>query len=371
DSNKKVVLKCLHNLQGSIEFLINEAKKYLTKNEEFLVLYGISQHPDTNDYILVINWTSGNEKLDNFIKKRKLYNDILFEWIPYSQLHEIKEMGKDDSIAIYSAIWRDGPLHYKNSMKENYTRDSNKKVALKCLHNLQDPIEFLMNEVKIYSSTIFGERGLMIYGISLNLDTNDYILVQNYFTWASGNEKIDDFIRSMQLKTKYNDSILFEWIPYSQFSEIKEMSRGDSTTAYSAIWRDGPLYIEDKQSKNCTRISNKVVVLECLHNSQNPIEFLVNKAEKYLDNNNEVLVLYGISQHPNTNDYILVQNNFLSLTNQISGNKKIDDFIEKRQLKVETNNDVVFEWIPYIQFNELKEMGKSGSITIYSAIWRD
>ncbi|CAB5351855.1 unnamed protein product [Rhizophagus irregularis] len=350
DSNKKVVLKCLHNLQGSIEFLINEAKKYLTKNEEFLVLYGISQHPDTNDYILVINWTSGNEKLDNFIKKRKLYNDILFEWIPYSQLHEIKEMGKDDSIAIYSAIWRDGPLHYKNSMKENYTRDSNKKVALKCLHNLQDPIEFLMNEVKIYSSTIFGERGLMIYGISLNLDTNDYILVQNYFTWASGNEKIDDFIRSMQLKTKYNDSILFEWIPYSQFSEIKEMSRGDSTTAYSAIWRDGPLYIEDKQSKNCTRISNKVVVLECLHNSQNPIEFLVNKAEKYLDNNNEVLVF---------------------LTNQISGNKKIDDFIEKRQLKVETNNDVVFEWIPYIQFNELKEMGKSGSITIYSAIWRD
>jgi hypothetical protein len=121
-------------------------------------LYGISQNPNTNDYILVqndlmnlVNCLSGNEIVDDFIQEMQLkindYNDILFEWIPYSQLHEIKEMGKDDSITIYSAIWRDGPLHCKNFMKENYTRDSNKNVTLKCLHNLQDPIEFLLNEV--------------------------------------------------------------------------------------------------------------------------------------------------------------------------------------------------------------------------------
>jgi hypothetical protein len=106
-------------------------------------------------------------------------------------------------------------------------------------------------------------------------------LVQNYFTWTSGNEKIDDFIRSMQLKTEYNDSILFEWIPCSQFSEIKEMSRGDSITTYSAIWRNGPFYKESKKSKNYKRISSKVVALKCLHNSQNPIDFLINKV-KYL-----------------------------------------------------------------------------------------
>src|SRR2546430_11081192 len=40
---------------------------------------------------------------------------------------------------------------------------------------------------------------------------------------TSGNETIDNFIQEMQLKIdKYND-IVFEWIPYNQFSDIKEM----------------------------------------------------------------------------------------------------------------------------------------------------
>ena len=40
---------------------------------------------------------------------------------------------------------------------------------------------------------------------------------------TSGNEKIDNFIQEMQLKIdRYND-ILFEWIPYNQFSDIKEI----------------------------------------------------------------------------------------------------------------------------------------------------
>jgi hypothetical protein len=112
-------------------------------------LYGISQNPDTNDYILVFNWTSGNEKIDDFIQERRLkankYNDMIFEWIPYNQFIQIKETGKNGLMTVYSAIWWDGPLQYKEY--RNYTRDSFKKVALKCLHNLQNPIEFLINEV--------------------------------------------------------------------------------------------------------------------------------------------------------------------------------------------------------------------------------
>jgi hypothetical protein len=112
-------------------------------------LYGISQNPDTNDYILVFNWTSGNEKIDDFIQERQLkadkYSDIIFEWIPCSQFNQNKETGKNGFITVYSAIWRDGPLQYKGY--RNYTRDSFKKVALKYLHNLQNPIEFLINEV--------------------------------------------------------------------------------------------------------------------------------------------------------------------------------------------------------------------------------
>jgi hypothetical protein len=84
--------------------------------------------------------------------------------------------------------------------------------------------------------------------------------------------------------------------------------------------------------------------------------------------------LYGISQNPDTGDYIFVQNSSINLTNWISGNEKIDDFIQDMQLKIINNYDCnieSFEWIPYNQFNEIKETGKNGLITVYSAIWKD
>ena len=92
-------------------------------------------------------WISGNEKIDNFIQEMQLkINEHILEWIPYNQFNEIKETGKDSSITVYSAIWKDGPLHY-DCLSEEYTRDSNKEVSLKYSHNSQNSIEFLINEV--------------------------------------------------------------------------------------------------------------------------------------------------------------------------------------------------------------------------------
>jgi hypothetical protein len=131
-----------------------QAKKYSTKFGAFYVLYGITQNPDTNDYILVqkyLTWISGNEIIDNFIQEKQLkingYNDIVFEWIPYNQFNEIKEIEKNNHIAIYSAIWKNGPLYKKDNQSENYMRDTNKKVALKFLQNSQNSVESLINEV--------------------------------------------------------------------------------------------------------------------------------------------------------------------------------------------------------------------------------
>jgi len=89
-----------------------------------------------------------------------------------------------------------------------------------------------------------------IYGISQNLDTKDYIMVtqneycekcgeqyynwcepcqinnlrQNFANWTSENEKIDNFIQKMQLKIDVWSKI-FVWIPYNQFSKIKEIRK--------------------------------------------------------------------------------------------------------------------------------------------------
>src|SRR5688572_10504330 len=60
-----------------------------------------------------------------------------------------------------------------------------------------------------------------------------------------------------------------------------------------------------------------------------------------------------------------LKNNF---TNWTSGNKKIDGFIQKMQLKIDDFTDIIFEWIPYNQqFNDIKETGRG----VYSAIWKD
>ncbi|GBC18544.2 kinase-like domain-containing protein [Rhizophagus irregularis DAOM 181602=DAOM 197198] len=279
DSNKKVALKCLHNSQESIDSLINEAKKYSMKHKALQVL------------------------------------------------------------------------------------DANKKVALKYLHNSQNSVDILINKVRNYLTNMFDRKNRGIYGISQDSNTNDYILV---LKWVSGNGKIDGFIMEMQLNSKNNP--LFKWIPYGQFDKIKEISKNNSITIYSAdpidslinevkkysaskfetsknslvtihsaVWRDGPLHYHHG---GYTRDSNKEVALKYLHNSENSIDFLINKAKKYstkygdtnkiialkcLHNSqninnkflNEIenfpinkrsnnLSIYGISQNPNTKEYIIV-----------------------------------------------------------------
>ena len=57
-------------------------------------------------------------------------------------------------------------------------------------------------------------------------------------------------------------------------------------------------------------------------------------------------------------------------TTWTSGNKQIDDFIQKRQLEVDYYNKV-FEWITHNQFNDVKEISKNDVITIYLAEWKN
>jgi hypothetical protein len=90
-----------------------------------------------------MNFISGNEIIDDLIQEM-LINNTIFEWIPYNQFDEIIKTGKNNFITVYSAIWKDGPLHYRYN---EYKRDSNKEIALKSLQSSQNTIEILINEV--------------------------------------------------------------------------------------------------------------------------------------------------------------------------------------------------------------------------------
>jgi hypothetical protein len=144
----------------------------------------MSQDPDTKDHIIVLqdgfcnkcgeeyivrdwnwcrqcrkddlkknftNWTSGSEKIDNLIQEIQLKvngpSDIVFEWIPYDQFNDFKEIGKGGFATVYSAIWKDGQLEYDENTKTYIRASPNQKVALKRLHNSQNITNEFLNEV--------------------------------------------------------------------------------------------------------------------------------------------------------------------------------------------------------------------------------
>ncbi|GBB87753.1 hypothetical protein RclHR1_14240002 [Rhizophagus clarus] len=354
---EKVCLKYLS--QKATDEFINKDESYLT-NE---LCYGISQNPDTKDYILVFkndyfdnhcekcdgkykyswnkwckchleylkndftNWTSGNKIIDDLIQKHQLkYNghSTVIEWIPYDKFINNNKIGEGDFTI---AIWEDGPLNYcpsnYSALNRKYKRKSDEKVLLKYLSNSRNINNKFLNEI-IYSI----EKS---YGISQDPNTKDYILVlqlryycekcnkkyDNQFEISTKSclscqtnhedKKINDFIQEMRLNidhslTKYRT--MFEWIPYDRFDDIKEIGKGGFSMVYSAIWEDGLL---DSRGKSWRRKPNTKVTLKCLHNSQNFPDEFINKVKAYpnikMDN---ILKLYGISQDPDTKDYIMV-----------------------------------------------------------------
>ena len=81
----------------------------------------------------------------NFILRSSSHNDIVFEWIPYNQLDNIKKISKGDFATIYSAIWGDDPLYYDENIYTAYM--PKKTVVLKCIHNSQNISNEFLNEV--------------------------------------------------------------------------------------------------------------------------------------------------------------------------------------------------------------------------------
>ena len=86
--------------------------------------------------------------------------------------------------------------------------------------------------------------------------------------YCSGNIKIDKLIQKMHLKINNKNDTVFEWIPYNQFDNIEEISKGDFATIQSATWKNGPLCYYDNYRKYI-RKSDKKVSLKCIRNSQN------------------------------------------------------------------------------------------------------
>jgi hypothetical protein len=104
-------------------------------------------------------------------------------------------------------------------------------------------------------------------------------LIKDFTNWTSGNEDIDNLIKEMQLKINSYNDLIFEFIPYDQFNELKLVGEGGFAKVYLAIWKDGPLDY-DKNKKMYIR-NQKEVALKCLHNSQNITKEFLNEVYNF------------------------------------------------------------------------------------------
>ncbi|GBC38134.2 kinase-like domain-containing protein [Rhizophagus irregularis DAOM 181602=DAOM 197198] len=280
--NEKVILKYLYNSQNNINEFLNELKLFLNYRFNFPTLCGVSQNPDTKEYIIVhqdgsyckdcagaftnisdkwckpcqisvlkknfANWTSGNEKIDEIIQegqlKIKTYSDRIIEWISYDKFKNINEIGKDDFAELYSAIWKDGTLYY-NSGKVGLIKIPDNKVMLKRFYNSRDITNEFFNEVK--SSINKNE----ICGISQNPTTEDYIIVYKFNNYCQ------------KCGYKY---ITYGWCGFA--------------TVNLAIWIDGPLKY-NKEKREWDRMPNQKVALKRLHNSQNITRNFLSEVKAY------------------------------------------------------------------------------------------
>ncbi|CAG8563779.1 4937_t:CDS:1 [Ambispora leptoticha] len=88
-------------------------------------------------------------------------------------------------------------------------------------------------------------------------------------SWTTGNDEIDEKIKQVQLNAFLytNTATWFEWIPFSEFSEIKFIAVGGFGSVSSAIWNSGRVCGFDEKRRKLIREESTVVALKTLFES--------------------------------------------------------------------------------------------------------
>ncbi|GBC49716.2 kinase-like domain-containing protein [Rhizophagus irregularis DAOM 181602=DAOM 197198] len=131
---------------------------------------------------------------------------------------------------------------------------------------------------------------------------------ENFKNWTSGNKNIDELIQQSQLNAFYCTRSL-EWIPFENFENVTYLTRGGFSKIYSAGWPEGNIGHWDIENQKWKRTSRKVA-LKCLNNLFNNIsnDFL-NEIKYYISchfHATNTVVCFGITQDPDTKDYMMV-----------------------------------------------------------------
>ncbi|RIB13045.1 hypothetical protein C2G38_2199002 [Gigaspora rosea] len=152
----------------------------------------------------------------------------------------------------------------------------------------------------------------------------------------SGNQDIDNLI-----KATHNKQLQYrlEWIPFKDFVDIKQIGSGGFSEVYTAKWTRGILICSKGFTKEFNRKENATVVLKVLKDSYNINTAFLKELQNIvkIQPNSDIRQLiqcYGVSQDPNTNNYIFVMPymSYGSLNEYLSNNFKNVNWHMKRRI---------------------------------------
>ena len=84
--------------------------------------------------------------------------------------------------------------------------------------------------------------------------------------WTSGDSRIDELIQNSQLNANYPWKLI-EWIEYTNLENIEFVAHGGFGSVYKAVWKDGPIYINSRDTElELQRDSNYEVAVKKFRN---------------------------------------------------------------------------------------------------------
>ncbi|CAG8455775.1 2180_t:CDS:2 [Ambispora leptoticha] len=133
-------------------------------------------------------WTSGDKKIDEFIKHTQNtegidYENNYLEWIPFDRFRNYEIIGRGGYGTVYSAEWIDGKRCWDQST-DPWTRTRQPcKVALKSLNSEMESHQAFIEEVRSHYNAhndSFATTSFPMYGLSRDPNTQKYLIIMPF-----------------------------------------------------------------------------------------------------------------------------------------------------------------------------------------------
>ncbi|GES91108.1 tetratricopeptide repeat protein [Rhizophagus clarus] len=229
---------------------------------------------------------------------------------------------------------------FKPCLSECVKKENRFEYCKPCLDRL--------NKVTLEAALKFaGKKGLCSQCERIITNPNwcslcDYDRLKNDFSnWTSGNQEIDEFIRELQEHVEDYQGDVIEWIPYARFENVENIGKGGFSQVSKADWLDGKITKWNNNIGQWERLGKMCVALKIIKNSKDEIKEFLNEAKGYLECRNtiverNVIRIYGFSQDPSTNNYIIVMQ-YIEGGNLRNFLSKKKDFDMKEKLSILSN----------------------------------